>query len=70
VHNRFSASSSHEAFVDSGFTLGQRVLHKKFGEGTVLNYEGSGDHGRVQVNFDDFGSKWLVLAYAKLQKVS
>lgn len=70
MHNRFSASSSHEAFVDSGFTLGQRVLHKKFGEGTVLNYEGSGDHGRVQVNFDDFGSKWLVLAYAKLQKVS
>ncbi|MBT1451739.1 DNA helicase II [Glaciecola sp. XM2] len=70
VHNRFSPSTSHEAFVDSGFTLGQRVLHKKFGEGTVLNYEGSGDHGRVQVNFDDFGSKWLVLAYAKLQKVS
>jgi DNA helicase-2/ATP-dependent DNA helicase PcrA len=70
MHNRFSASTSHEAFVDSGFTLGQRVLHKKFGEGTVLNYEGSGDHGRVQVNFDDFGSKWLVLAYAKLQKIS
>lgn len=70
VHNRFSATSSHESFVDSGFTLGQRVAHKKFGEGTVLNYEGSGDHARVQVNFDDFGSKWLVLAYAKLQKVS
>nr|WP_136251310.1 DNA helicase II [Ningiella ruwaisensis] len=69
VHNRFSQASSHEAFVDSGFTLGQRVAHKKFGEGTVLNYEGAGDHARVQVNFDDFGSKWLVLAYAKLQKV-
>lgn len=70
VHNRFSAATSHESFVDSGFTLGQRVMHKKFGEGTVLNYEGSGDHARVQVNFDEFGSKWLVLAYAKLQKVS
>lgn len=70
VHNRFSSATSHEAFVDSGFSLGQRVMHKKFGEGTVLNYEGSGDHARVQVNFDEFGSKWLVLAYAKLQKVS
>ncbi|WP_395339753.1 DNA helicase II [Ningiella sp. W23] len=69
IHNRFSAATSHESFVDSGFTLGERVAHKKFGEGTVLNYEGSGDHARVQVNFDDFGSKWLVLAYAKLQKL-
>lgn len=68
VHNRFSQSASHEAFENSGFQLGQRVVHRKFGEGIVLNYEGSGDHARVQVNFDDFGSKWLVLAYAKLEQ--
>lgn len=67
VHNRFSRMASHEAFEDSGFALGQRVEHPKFGAGVVLNYEGSGDHSRVQVNFDDFGSKWLVLAYAKLK---
>lgn len=69
VHNRFSAQVSHESFVDSGYALGQRVLHKKFGEGTVLNYEGSGEHGRVQVHFDDIGSKWLMLAYAKLERL-
>ncbi len=68
VHNRFSAQVSHTSFVDSGFSLGQRVKHAKFGEGTVLNYEGSGEHGRVQVHFDDIGSKWLMLAYAKLDK--
>jgi len=28
--------------------------------------EGSGPHARVQVNFDEVGSKWLVLAYANL----
>ncbi len=67
VHNRFSRMASHETFEDSGFALGQRVEHPKFGAGVVLNYEGSGDHSRVQVNFDDFGSKWLVLAYAKLK---
>lgn len=66
MHNRFSAQVSHTSFVDSGYSLGQRVLHAKFGEGTVLNYEGSGEHGRVQVHFDDIGSKWLMLAYAKL----
>ncbi len=65
--NRFSASLTQAAFEDSGFNLGQRVLHTKFGEGTVLNYEGAGAQSRVQVAFDDAGSKWLVTAYAKLQ---
>lgn len=68
VHNRFSQSISHASFEETGFQLGERVRHRKFGEGIVLNYEGSGEHGRVQVNFDEFGSKWLVLAYAKLEK--
>lgn len=46
--------------------LGQRVFHEKFGEGIVLNYEGEGRHARVQINFDDLGSKWLVMEYANL----
>jgi DNA helicase-2/ATP-dependent DNA helicase PcrA len=50
-----------------GLSLGQRVQHKKFGEGTVLTFEGSGDHSRVQVNFKGEGSKWLVVQYAQLQ---
>ncbi|HIG42156.1 MAG: DNA helicase II [bacterium] len=49
------------------FTLGQRVNHKKFGDGIVLNYEGQGKQARVQVNFNNEGSKWLMLAYANLQ---
>ncbi|MCO7189906.1 MULTISPECIES: DNA helicase II [unclassified Pseudoalteromonas] len=66
---RFSSSVSHAVFEDSGFSLGQRVLHAKFGAGTVLNYEGSGAQSRIQVNFDDVGSKWLVTAYARLQEL-
>jgi DNA helicase-2/ATP-dependent DNA helicase PcrA len=46
--------------------LGQRVCHQKFGEGVVLNYEGEGRHARVQINFDNLGSKWLVMEYANL----
>jgi DNA helicase-2/ATP-dependent DNA helicase PcrA len=49
------------------FRLGQSVRHKKFGEGTVVSFEGSGEHARVQVNFHEAGSKWLVLAYANLE---
>jgi len=52
---------------DWPFRLGQAVLHPKFGEGTVIAFEGSGEHTRVQVNFHDTGAKWLVMAYAKLQ---
>jgi DNA helicase-2/ATP-dependent DNA helicase PcrA len=49
-----------------GFGLGQRVLHPKFGEGTVLTAEGQGSSARIQVKFDTAGAKWLVLAYANL----
>jgi DNA helicase II / ATP-dependent DNA helicase PcrA len=51
----------------SSLNLGQRVRHGKFGDGVVLNTEGSGSHARVQVNFENAGTKWLVLAYAKLE---
>ena len=52
---------------ETDLSLGQRVVHGKFGEGVVLNYEGQGPNARVQVNFDAVGSKWLVLSYAKLE---
>ncbi|WP_111497017.1 DNA helicase II [Marinobacter bohaiensis] len=56
------------AASQAGLQLGQRVRHPKFGEGVVMNCEGSGHHTRVQVNFDD-GAKWLVLAYAPLERL-
>ncbi|MGN6234498.1 ATP-dependent DNA helicase [Dyella sp.] len=46
--------------------LGQRVSHPTFGEGVVLSAEGAGAHARLQVNFENAGSKWLVAAYANL----
>ncbi|MBF2759429.1 MAG: DNA helicase II [Ectothiorhodospiraceae bacterium AqS1] len=53
-----------------GLRLGQRVSHPKFGEGMVLHFEGQDEHGRVQVRFEKGGSKWLVIAYAKLSPIS
>ncbi len=48
------------------YALGQRVSHAKFGEGIILNLEGSGGNTRIQVNFEQAGSKWLVAEYANL----
>jgi DNA helicase-2/ATP-dependent DNA helicase PcrA len=52
-----------------GLSLGSQVVHPKFGQGVVLNCEGAGAQARVQVSFDEVGTKWLVLAYANLQAV-
>jgi len=51
---------------EGALRMGQRVLHKKFGEGVVLQCEGSGERARVQVNFPE-GAKWLMLGYANLE---
>lgn len=61
INNKKRAQTS-----ESGIQIGQRVEHKKFGEGIVLDQEGSGHNARVQVQFAREGSKWLVVAYANL----
>ena len=53
--------------LGDGMRLGTRVRHGKFGEGVVLTIEGQGPHARVQVNFEQQGSKWLMLQYANLE---
>jgi DNA helicase-2/ATP-dependent DNA helicase PcrA len=53
-------SRGHAAVDTPAVKLGQNVVHATFGRGVVTDYEGSGAHARVQVNFDDAGSKWLV----------
>ncbi|HCH54357.1 MAG TPA: DNA helicase II, partial [Aeromonas sp.] len=66
-YGRFSQNEVQQSFDASGIKLGQRVLHPKFGEGIVLNFEGVGQQSRVQIQFDEVGAKWLVTAYARLE---
>jgi len=66
-NNRFNQSQ--QQFNQTGLTLGQRVNHAKFGEGVIINYEGSGAQSRVEVSFEQVGSKWLVVAYARLESI-
>ena len=63
----FLADRAGDAGAGGSFRMGQRVAHALFGEGVVMGLEGRGEHAHVQVNFEQSGAKWLVLAYAKLQ---
>lgn len=53
----------------NAFSLGQRVRHAKFGEGTIINIENNDSQCRLQVAFDRQGIKWLVATYARLEIV-
>lgn len=66
---RLSQTQVKASFNETGFSLGSRVSHPKFGEGTIINFEGSGPQSRVQVAFNGAGIKWLVTAYARLERL-
>ncbi|MGP0566839.1 MULTISPECIES: ATP-dependent helicase [unclassified Nitrospina] len=52
--------------TDTGFAVGTKVLHPKFGSGVVVNREGSDDDMKVVVFFKKAGKKKLVVAHANL----
>ena len=52
----------------TGFKPGQRVIHPKYGEGTVYKREGDGEDAKITVQFPRFGLKKLVEKYAQLEK--
>ena len=64
-----SHTFAQDAAAEQGLQLGQAVRHPSFGPGVVTDCEGHGPHARVQVNFEQAGSKWLVLAFARLERL-
>ena len=56
------------ASVDiSIYRAGQRVYHKKFGEGKINYVEAEGDDAKVDITFDKIGHKRLMAKYAGLE---
>ena len=51
-----------------GWSIGENVIHPKFGKGVIVNAEGRGADARVQINFHRNGVKWLALEYARLER--
>ena len=52
---------------EMGMKMGQRVAHQKYGEGVIMQFEGTGERAKIEVNFPGAGSKWLMIAYANLE---
>ncbi|MDG2278905.1 MAG: DNA helicase II [Pseudomonadales bacterium] len=72
VERPFTRPSKGALFVEEnefGFRIGQGVAHGKYGEGVILQMEGSGDRAKVEVNFPGVGAKWLMVGYANLQVI-
>ena len=53
----------------TGFRKGQRVMHAKYGEGTVLMREGDGEDAKLTVLFTRHGMKKLMEKFANLKRV-
>ncbi|HVO28281.1 MAG TPA: UvrD-helicase domain-containing protein [Candidatus Margulisiibacteriota bacterium] len=53
---------------DSGFAVGQRVLHAEFGPGVVRAVEGNGERTKLTVRFERSGIKKLIARYAALER--
>lgn len=52
-----------------GYESGDRVVHAKFGEGTVLDIKPGPKDYQVTVEFDEFGQKIMYAGFAKLVRV-
>ena len=61
-----TSSISHHP--SGGFSVGDAVVHERFGDGIVTAIEGSGDSQKAIVNFTYSGTKQLLLKFAKLKK--
>ena len=53
----------------SGLKKGQRVMHAKYGEGTVLLREGDGEDAKLTVLFARHGMKKLMEKFANLRRI-
>ena len=51
-------------------SIGTVINHAKFGIGTIVNTEGSGDSMRTQIKFHEDKTRWLIASYANLTIMS
>ena len=64
-----SAKTTASCLEDNSWKMGQKVQHAKFGQGTIINVEGSGEATRLQIAFAGNGIKWLIAKMANLTKI-
>ncbi|HEX7983424.1 MAG TPA: UvrD-helicase domain-containing protein, partial [Duganella sp.] len=66
--NAIAQKIAHKS-AGAGWRIGESVAHGKFGEGVIVNIEGSGANARAQINFGSSGMKVLDLSIAQLERI-
>ena len=55
--------------IDGGLSVGKHIIHNRFGRGEVLRIEGTGDSTKATVQFENVGTKQLLLKFAKFEVI-
>lgn len=64
-----SSTASSAGSSSCGLQEGMKIEHQRFGRGTVLKIEGTGENTKAKVEFVHSGTKQLLLKYAKFTVV-
>lgn len=64
-----SSTASSAGSSSCGLQEGMKIEHQRFGRGTVLKIEGTGENTKAMVEFVHSGTKQLLLKYAKFTLV-
>ena len=58
-----------ERVLSSSLSVGTHILHNRFGRGEILRLEGTGDNTKATVQFENVGTKQLLLKFAKFEVI-
>lgn len=69
ANSTLANGEGNEYIGKSEATLGRKVIHEKFGVGTIVSVQDSGDDKKLTIAFDKQGVKILLLSFARLKMV-
>ena len=64
-----SSNAVSSNLVDANLSVGNIVMHERFGKGQIVNIEGIGADKKAEIRFDVGGLKKLLLRFAKLEVI-
>ena len=64
-----NSKKASDTFDISKYKEGQRIYHKKFGEGTINKIEEEGEDYKIDISFDKAGHKRLMAKFANLEVI-
>ncbi len=69
LQERAASQAKAPAAGSQSFAAGDRINHRKFGDGTVLTATPMGNDTLLEISFDEGGTKKLAAAFAKITKI-